>query len=178
MGRLDVRQISRTWVDLDNVLSVGEQLQVLVHKIYPHRDLVLVSTSVLERNQGDMLTNRQAVWDGAEEMAVQWRAQQEVKQAKLASKRQRRGGRVEAVLAAVKVRGLFVLEQQHCRAWITHTLLQGTGGAAMVAAAGHVHSLADAWQQKAEQPASSTLQYMEHPSQLERPLGCNSMHAR
>jgi small subunit ribosomal protein S1 len=58
------------------VLSVGEQVTALVIDFHLSDGQVELSTKDLERNPGDMLTNRQAVWDGAEEMAAQWRERQ------------------------------------------------------------------------------------------------------
>lgn len=66
--------ISRHSIEsVEDLLAVGEQVTALVHSAKSGRKYDQLSTSVLERNSGDMLINRQAVWDSAEEMAARWR---------------------------------------------------------------------------------------------------------
>jgi predicted RNA-binding protein with RPS1 domain len=63
-------------VGLDSVLPLGERIRALVVKMALTKGRVGLSTKALDKNPGDMLTNRQAVFDGAEEMAARWRERQ------------------------------------------------------------------------------------------------------
>jgi predicted RNA-binding protein with RPS1 domain len=105
IGLLHITQISGTRVDaVSEVFSVGEQLQALVVGIDPASGRLSLSTRALEATRGDMLTNRQAVVEGAAEMAAQWRAQREAQQAESTDAGQRAQGRdVNTALASVKV---------------------------------------------------------------------------
>jgi small subunit ribosomal protein S1 len=79
-AHIHISQISRAKVAaVEDVLSVGDPVTALVVCKDKGSSRIDMSTKVLERNPGDMLTNRQAVYDGAEEMAARWRELQEVK---------------------------------------------------------------------------------------------------
>jgi predicted RNA-binding protein with RPS1 domain len=70
---------------LEDVLNADEQVTAMVLRQRPDSKHVTLSTKLLERNPGDMLTNRQAVYAGAKEVAACWRKRQamtaEIKQA-------------------------------------------------------------------------------------------------
>lgn len=73
-GLLHISQITNErLVAIDTVLSVGDKLKVLVLSADADRGRVTLSTKKLEKNSGDMLNNPQAVFEGAEEMAAQFR---------------------------------------------------------------------------------------------------------
>jgi small subunit ribosomal protein S1 len=56
------------------VLAAGEQLKVMVLRSDPDRGRVTLSTKKLEGEPGDMLRDRQKVFDNAERMAEAYRA--------------------------------------------------------------------------------------------------------
>jgi predicted RNA-binding protein with RPS1 domain len=73
-GLLHISQITNErLLAIDTVLSVGDKLKVLVLSADADRGRVTLSTKKLEKNPGDMLNNPQAVFEGAEEMAAQFR---------------------------------------------------------------------------------------------------------
>jgi small subunit ribosomal protein S1 len=68
-GLLHISQISQARLKrVDEVFSVGDSIKVLVLKDDPGR--ISLSTRKMERRSGEMLFNKQAVWEGAEEMAA------------------------------------------------------------------------------------------------------------
>jgi predicted RNA-binding protein with RPS1 domain len=109
-GLLHISQISGARVEaVEDVLSVGEQVQVLVLHLDSDTGRVGFSTRVLEEHPGDMLTKRQAVFENAAAMAAQWRAQEKVKWAEVAEDGYLQGRDASAVLAALKVRAWILL---------------------------------------------------------------------
>jgi predicted RNA-binding protein with RPS1 domain len=79
-GLLPTGQISKALVEsVPDVFSVGDQVKVLVLNIDPDTGRITFSTRKLEGAPGDMLTDRQAVFDGAEAMAARWRELQAIR---------------------------------------------------------------------------------------------------
>ena len=75
-GLLHISQISRTrLVQVEQVLAVGDQLKALVVHVDEERGRLKLSTKALEPAPGDMLRNKQLVFERAEETAAAWRAQ-------------------------------------------------------------------------------------------------------
>lgn len=86
-GLLHVSEISSEFVDsVDSVLEVGESIRCLVIRVDRQEGRISLSTKKLERSPGEMMSNRQAVFDGAEEMAAvvreEWAQRRAEKQAR------------------------------------------------------------------------------------------------
>jgi predicted RNA-binding protein with RPS1 domain len=67
-GLLHISQISNQRVEVvEDVFEVGEEIKVLITRV--ERDgRISLNTRRLERNPGDIFTNKEAVWEGAEDM--------------------------------------------------------------------------------------------------------------
>jgi small subunit ribosomal protein S1 len=71
---LHVTEITKAPVDaVADVFTLGEEVTALVIATRQDRIDINVSTRALEQERGAMLNNRQAVYDGAQERAEQWR---------------------------------------------------------------------------------------------------------
>ncbi|KAG2443896.1 hypothetical protein HXX76_002236 [Chlamydomonas incerta] len=74
VGMVHVSEISKKRVfNTSSVFKPGDALRVMVMSVDAERRRVTLSTRALEKAAGDMLTDRQSVYDGAEEAAAEWR---------------------------------------------------------------------------------------------------------
>lgn len=73
-GLLHISEISHDHIDTPHsVFSVNDELKVMIIDLDAERGRISLSTKQLEPEPGDMLKNRQLVFDKAEEMAVKYR---------------------------------------------------------------------------------------------------------
>ncbi|MBC6436021.1 S1 RNA-binding domain-containing protein, partial [Nostoc sp. HG1] len=63
-----------------SVFNVNDELKVMIIDLDAERGRISLSTKQLEPEPGDMIKDRQLVFDGAEEMAAKYREQMLAKQ--------------------------------------------------------------------------------------------------
>mmetsp|Transcript_16374 Transcript_16374/g.31432 ORF Transcript_16374/g.31432 Transcript_16374/m.31432 type:complete len:380 (+) Transcript_16374:98-1237(+) len=81
-GLLHISQISHERIDaVENVLTVGDQLKVMILSQDRERGRVSLSTRKLEPSPGDMIRDPQLVFDKADEMAATFRERVEAAEA-------------------------------------------------------------------------------------------------
>lgn len=74
-GLLHISNVSRQHVDtVQGVFEVGEQVKCLVMGLDPGYTNISLSVAELEMEEGDVVNNKQRVWDNAEEQAQLFRA--------------------------------------------------------------------------------------------------------
>ncbi|NJL79044.1 MAG: S1 RNA-binding domain-containing protein [Richelia sp. SM2_1_7] len=75
-GLLHISEISHEHIDTPNsVFNVNDELKVMIIDLDAERGRISLSTKQLEPEPGDMIKNRDAVFDKAEEMAAKFREQ-------------------------------------------------------------------------------------------------------
>ena len=80
-GLLHISEISHEHIDTPHsVFNVNDEVKVMIIDLDAERGRISLSTKQLEPEPGDMLKDRQVVYDKAEEMAVRYREQMLAKQ--------------------------------------------------------------------------------------------------
>jgi small subunit ribosomal protein S1 len=80
-GLLHISEISHDHIDTPHsVFNVNDELKVMIIDLDAERGRISLSTKQLEPEPGDMIKDRQLVFDGAEEMAAKYREQMLAKQ--------------------------------------------------------------------------------------------------
>ncbi|MEM7556288.1 MAG: 30S ribosomal protein S1 [Cyanobacteria bacterium P01_A01_bin.84] len=80
-GLLHISEISHEHIDTPHsVFNVNDELKVMIIDLDAERGRISLSTKQLEPEPGDMIKNRDIVFDKAEEMAVKYREQMLAKQ--------------------------------------------------------------------------------------------------
>ncbi len=80
-GLLHISEISHDHIDTPHsVFNVNDELKVMIIDLDAERGRISLSTKQLEPEPGDMVKNRQSVFDRAEEMAQKFREQMRAKQ--------------------------------------------------------------------------------------------------
>ena len=80
-GLLHISEISHDHIDTPHsVFNVNDELKVMIIDLDAERGRISLSTKQLEPEPGDMIKDRQLVFDGAEEMAAKYREQLLAKQ--------------------------------------------------------------------------------------------------
>jgi small subunit ribosomal protein S1 len=80
-GLLHISEISHDHIDTPHsVFNVNDEVKVMIIDLDAERGRISLSTKQLEPEPGDMLKDRQVVYDKAEEMAVKYREQMLAKQ--------------------------------------------------------------------------------------------------
>ncbi|MHC5725338.1 MAG: S1 RNA-binding domain-containing protein, partial [Nostoc sp.] len=80
-GLLHISEISHEHIDTPHsVFNVNDELKVMIIDLDAERGRISLSTKQLEPEPGDMIKNRDLVYDKAEEMAAKYREQQLAKQ--------------------------------------------------------------------------------------------------
>ncbi len=80
-GLLHISEISHEHIDTPHsVFNVNDEVKVMIIDLDAERGRISLSTKQLEPEPGDMIKNRQLVYDQAEEMAVKYREQLLAKQ--------------------------------------------------------------------------------------------------
>ncbi|WP_247215667.1 30S ribosomal protein S1 [Synechococcus sp. C9] len=97
-GLLHISEISHDHIETPhNVFSVGDELKVMIIDLDADRGRISLSTKQLEPEPGDMVRDRNLVFEKAEEMAQRWREKQAAKLAGLPEE-----GEASAVVAATE----------------------------------------------------------------------------
>ncbi|NER39291.1 MAG: 30S ribosomal protein S1 [Oscillatoria sp. SIO1A7] len=79
-GLLHISEISHDHIDTPHsVFNVNDELKVMIIDLDAERGRISLSTKQLEPEPGDMVKNRQVVYDKAEEMAAKFREQMRAK---------------------------------------------------------------------------------------------------
>ncbi len=80
-GLLHISEISHDHIDTPHsVFNVNDEVKVMIIDLDAERGRISLSTKQLEPEPGDMIKDRQLVYDQAEEMAVKYREQMLAKQ--------------------------------------------------------------------------------------------------
>ena len=80
-GLLHISEISHDHIDTPHsVFNVNDEVKVMIIDLDAERGRISLSTKQLEPEPGDMIKDRQLVYDKAEEMAARYREQMRVKQ--------------------------------------------------------------------------------------------------
>ncbi|MCL1470101.1 S1 RNA-binding domain-containing protein [Argonema antarcticum] len=80
-GLLHISEISHEHIDTPHsVFNVNDEIKVMIIDLDAERGRISLSTKQLEPDPGDMIRNRDRVYDMAEEMAVKYREQLKAKQ--------------------------------------------------------------------------------------------------
>uniref|UniRef100_A0A383VAR3 S1 motif domain-containing protein n=1 Tax=Tetradesmus obliquus TaxID=3088 RepID=A0A383VAR3_TETOB len=74
-GLLHISQITHERLSsVAQVLQAGDKLKAMVLSVNIEKGRVTLTTKKLEKEKGDMMRNKQPVFDGAEAMAAEWLA--------------------------------------------------------------------------------------------------------
>ncbi|HEY9688498.1 MAG TPA: 30S ribosomal protein S1 [Coleofasciculaceae cyanobacterium] len=80
-GLLHISEISHEHIDTPHsIFNVNDEVKVMIIDLDAERGRISLSTKQLEPEPGDMLKNRQVVYDKAEEMAAKYREQMKLQQ--------------------------------------------------------------------------------------------------
>ncbi|MFG3819429.1 30S ribosomal protein S1 [Limnothrix redekei] len=80
-GLLHISEISHEHIDTPHsIFNVNDEVKVMIIDLDAERGRISLSTKQLEPEPGDMLKNRQLVYDKAEEMAAKYREQMKLQQ--------------------------------------------------------------------------------------------------